>query len=319
VNRSLVAPYGIVTTTPSHFQLPYTLQWNASLEQALGKSQSLTISYVGANGRRLLEQKYYGNISALNPNFTYFYVITNGLTSSYNALQVKFQRQVTRGLQALGSYTWAHALDYGSFNSSFPYKRGNADQDVRNNASAALSYEFPHSEASAWMTALSSNWGIDGRFTARTGFPVPLNGNELTDPSTGQIYYSGLNVVPNVPRFLYGSQYPGGRGINPAAFALPPANEYGNAARNLVYGFGAVQTDVAIRRSFPLYDKVHGEFRAESFNIFNHPNFGAIDGNYGDVQFGHATAILSQSLGTLSPLYQMGGPRSLQLSLRIMF
>jgi hypothetical protein len=321
VNESLVAPYGPVYTSPSHLQLPYTFQWNASLEQALGRSQSLTVSYVGANGRRLLEQKYYGDISAINPAFTSLYVITNGLTSSYNALQVKFQRQLSKGLQALGSYTWSHSLDYGSFNSSFPYKRGDADQDVRNNASAAISYDFPHSEASALGTALSSNWGIDGRFTARTGFPVSLNGNELTDPNTGQIYYSALNIVPNAPLFLYGSrsQYPGGRSINPAAFALPLGTDYGNAPRNFVYGFGAVQTDLSIRRSFPLYDKAHGEFRAESFNIFNHPNFGAIDGNYGDVQFGQATAILSQSLGTLSPLYQMGGPRSLQLSLRVTF
>jgi hypothetical protein len=89
VSDSLVAPYGSVYTSPSHFQLPYTLQWNASLEQALGKSQSLTISYVGANGRKLLEEKYYGDISAINPNFTSLYVITNGLTSSYNALQVR--------------------------------------------------------------------------------------------------------------------------------------------------------------------------------------------------------------------------------------
>jgi hypothetical protein len=321
VSESLIAPYGAVFATPSHFQLPYTFQWNASLEQALGKSQSLSISYVGANGRRLLKEDYYGDISSINPNFTSLYVNTNGLTSSYNALQVKFQRQLNKGLQVLGSYTWAHSLDYGSFNSSFPYKRGNSDQDVRDNASAALSYDLPRSHTSAWMAALSSDWGIDGRFTARTGFPVPLNGNELTDPNTGQIYYSGLNIAPNVPLFLYGprSQYPGGRSINPAAFTLPSGNDYGNAPRNFVYGFGAVQTDVSIRRSFPIYDKVHGEFRAESFNTFNHPNFGAIDGNYGDVQFGEATAILSQSLGTLSPLYQMGGPRSLQLSLRITF
>ena len=321
VSESLVPPYGAVYTSPSHLQLPYTFQWNASLEQALGKSQSLTISYVGANGRRLLEQQYYADISSYNPNFSSLYVITNGLTSSYNALQVKFQRQISKGLQVLGSYTWAHSLDYGSFNSAFPYKRGNADQDVRNNASAALSYDLPHSDTSTWMTALTSSWSIDGRFTARTGFPVPLNGNELTDPTTGQIFYSGLNIVPNAPLFLYGSrsEYPGGRTINPAAFSLPLGNDYGNAPRNFVYGFGAVQTDISIRRSFPLYDKVHGEFRAESFNTFNHPNFGEIDGNYGDVQFGQAIAILSQSLGTLSPLYQMGGPRSLQLSLRIMF
>ncbi len=57
----------------------------------------------------------------------------------------------------------------------------------------------------------------------------------------------------------------------------------------------------------------------EAFNVLNHPNFGSINTTYGNLQFGQATAILSQSLGVLSPLYQMGGPRSLQLSLRLTF
>jgi len=86
-----------------------------------------------------------------------------------------------------------------------------------------------------------------------------------------------------------------------------------------VRGFGAVQTDVAMRRTFPIYERLQAQFRAEAFNIVNHPNFGLIDPNYGDPQFGEATATLSQSLGTLSPLYQMGGPRSLQLSLKLIF
>ena len=172
-------PYGFVWANPQHLQLPYTFQWNASLEQALGRFQSLTISYVGANGRKLLEQS---DISAsqINPQFGgSLYLIKNGLTSSYNSLQVKVQRQISHGLQALASYTWSHALDFGSFNAALPYQRGNSDQDVRNNLSAAASYDFSPALHSS-SRAILNGWGLDGRFTARSAFPVTLNGYTVT-------------------------------------------------------------------------------------------------------------------------------------------
>ncbi len=81
--------------------------------------------------------------------------------------------------------------------------------------------------------------------------------------------------------------------------------------------------DVAVRRDFPLYERLKLQFRAEAFNIFNHPNFGTVNSifcNAGPAcTFGQAKASLAQSLGTLSPLYQMGGPRSAQFALKLMF
>lgn len=320
------SPYTYIFANPQHLQLPYTLQWSASIEQALGRSQTFTISYVGANGRKLLREDF-ASISKINPNFGYLYVFTNGLTSSYNALQVKFQRQVVRGLQVLGSYTWSHALDYGSYSAAFPYEHGNSDLDVRHNATAAVSYDLPHKVGSPLVRALTSDWGIDGRLTARTGFPVTLNGNSYVDPATEATIYGGLNRVANAPLFLYGGEYPGGRRINPEAFTVPLTGQPGNAPRNFVTGFGAIQGDVAIRRSFGIYDNLRGELRAEAFNVANHPNFGLIGATCGgaigatcsNVQFGLATQILAQSLGTLSPLYQMGGPRSLQINFKLIF
>jgi hypothetical protein len=295
------------------------LQWNVSVERALGRAQSLTLSYVGAGGRKLLEL---ADVSAskYNPSFRSLYVYRNGLSSSYNALQAKFQRQVTHGLQVLGSYTFSHSLDYGSFNAQFPYEYGNSDFDVRHSAAAALSYDLPGGRSSSsWLHAVSSGWGIDGRFSARSGFPVTLDGNSVVDPNTGQLFHSGLNRVPGEPFYLYGSQFPDGRSINPAAFSLPTSSEPGDAPRNFLRGFGAWQIDIAVRREFPLHENLRLQFRAETFNILNHPNFGTIDPNYGDIQFGQATASLARSLGTLSPLYQAGGPRSLQLALKLIF
>ena len=113
------APYqGAVYGFAPHLQLPYTLQWNASIEQALGKSQALTVSYVGSHGSRLLQENQFSPVN--NPNVGFFGVGENGLTSDYDSLQVQFRRRLSRGLTALASYTWSHCIDYGSENYNFP-------------------------------------------------------------------------------------------------------------------------------------------------------------------------------------------------------
>src|SRR6266404_9079911 len=281
----------------------------ASLQQALGKSQALTVSYVGANGRRLTE---FNEITpgSINPNFSALLFIQNGLTSNYESLQVQLQRRLSKGLTALSSYTWSHSIDYGSLNAAFPAVRGNSDFDVRHNLSAALSYDIPNHFKSRFAQAVLGHWGLDDRFTVRSAFPVSLNGPSFNDPATGGHDNAGLDLVSGQPIYLFGPQYPGGRAINPAAFAPPagcsefscPKATAGNAPRNLVRGFGAWQMDFALRREFPIHERLKLQFRAEAFNIFNHPNFGLIDPAHYSSTFGRATGTLAQSLGILSPL-----------------
>jgi len=327
-----VPPYFSVSY-PSHLQLPYTLQWNASVEQALGKSQTLTVSYVGSHAARLLREN--GVVPANNPNFSQIDFFENGLTADYDALQLQFKRRLSRGLTALTSYTWSHCIDYGSQDFSLGYQRGNCDFDIRHNLSAAFSYDLPSVGHNGFVNAALHHWGLDDRFTARTAFPVTLSGNETFDPETGQYFYSGLNFSsPSQPIYLYGANCasvlqglgdllpgegcPGGRAVNPNAFTAP-ATGLGDAPRNFVRGFGAWQTDMAVRRDFPIHERLKLQFRAEAFNIFNHPNFGTINANFGQATFGQATATLASSLGVLSPLYQQGGARSMQFALKFVF
>jgi hypothetical protein len=327
-----VAPYNAqVYGFSSHFQLPYTLQWNASIEQALGKSEALSISYVGSHASRLIQQTQFS--PPVNPNATTFEIIQNGLTSDYNSLQIQFRRRLTRGLTALASYTWSHCLDYGSENYELGYQRGNCDFDVRHNLSAAFSYDLPNLGHSEFVDAVLHHWGLDDRFTARTAFPVTLYGNQVLQPN-GQTYYAGLNFVPGQPVYIYGANCasvlqglgdlqqgkgcPGGWAINPNAFTAATSG-VGDAPRNFARGFGAWQTDMAVRREFPIHERLKLQFRAEAFNIFNHPNFGTINPSFGQLTFGQATTTLASSLGVLSPLYQQGGPRSMQFALRLVF
>jgi hypothetical protein len=276
------------------------------------------VTYVGSHAGRLLERTEV-NVAPVNPNFGTVQFFRNGLTADYDALQLQFRRRISKGLTALASYTYSHSIDYGSTDYNLPYIRGNSDFDVRHNFSSAFSYDLPSPDRARVVSAVFRHWGIDDRFTARTGFPVTLSGPTEVDPGTGQSFNGGLNLVPGERFYLYGAQYPGGREINPDAFVTPPSGQLGDAPRNFIRGFGVLQMDLAVRREFPIYERLKLQFRAEAFNVFNHPNFGYIDPYLGDPTFGQATGTLNTSLGVLNPLYQTGGPRSIQLALKLIF
>ncbi len=327
-------PYPTVLAFPPHLQSPYSLQWNVALEQALGKSQAFSASYIGSHGARLLEWNQV-HAQIFNPNFTYVIFLQNGHTSDFNSLQLQYHRRLTNGLTALAAYTLAHSIDYGSHDSAFPYFRGNSDFDVRHSFSSAFSYDISTVFTNPAARILLRGWGLDDRFSARTAFPVTLNGPLAVDPATGQRTFRGLDLLPNNPIYLFGANCaailqqlgdlqpgqgcPGGRAVNPNAFANPAAGQFGNAPRNFVRGFGAWQMDIALRREFPIYEQLKLQFRAEAFNVFNHPNFGFVNPFFGSPTFGQATSTLDQSLGTLSSIYQMGGARSMQFALKLVF
>lgn len=333
-------PFSNVFAFSPHLQLPYALQWNASIEQALDKSQALTLSYVGSHGSRLLQENDFQPVS--NPVSGNFLVVQNGLTSDYESLQIQLRRRFARGLTALVSHTWSHCLDFGSQNYLTGYQRGNCDFDVRHNLAAALSYDLPNMGPNAFVRGLLDHWGIDDRLTARTSFPVNLVGQDLVQPN-GQLLNAGLDLVGGEPIYLHGDncsmvlqglgdltlgqECPGGRAVNPNAFAQVPIDpstgnptRAGNAPRNFVRGFGEWQMNLAIRRDFPIHEQLKVQFRAEAFNIFNHPNFGIVNPNFGQNTFGQATNTLASSPGgSLNSLYRMGGPRSMQFALKLMF
>jgi len=305
--------------------LPKVWEWNVSLEQGLGTNQALTVSYVGAAGRDLLATRYY-NLAIVNPNFSRgnpLYLTTNGSSSDYDALQVEFQRRLSRGLQALASYTWAHSLDDLSQNVNLttPPIHGNSDFDTRHTFSAALTYSLPVHFSNAFARGVLGGWSLDTRIIGRSALPF-LATSGITFTSNGtQLAYLVPNIVPGVPIYVSDPTAPGGRVVNLGAFAKPPSGQQGNEPRNFLRAFDLWQTDLAMRKEFPLHERLKLQFRAESFNLFNRTNFGAIRSSTtaGPTLFGRATNTLNNQLGGLNSLYQVGGPRSIQLALKLIF
>src|SRR5262249_12926521 len=140
---TVTAPYFVAAFGPN-FKLPRTYQWNLSLQQSLGVNQSGSATYLGAAGRELLRSEGLVPFPRRSPNFGEILVTTNGAYSNYNALQLQYQRRLSRGLQVLASYTWAHSLDntpttvpiapyHTVYNPDLDY--GHSDFDVRHSFS----------------------------------------------------------------------------------------------------------------------------------------------------------------------------------------
>ena len=355
---SLSSPGAVLFAFNPHLQLPYTIEWNVALEQGLGQQQSVSASYIGSVGRRLLQTDY---VSSPSPSLSNAALVGNTATSDYNALQLQFQRRLSNGLQILASYTWSHSIDDGSvgtFGTGGTYvpipnsNRGPSDFDIRNSFSAGLTYDIPAPKLAPLLGVFLRGWSTENFILARSAPPVNVFYSSFPD-LLGSETQVRPDITSGVPLYLYGPQYPGGMEINSTPGALaggcsdgapsigpfcpPPtdSNEnpvrQGNLGRNALRGFGATQWDFAIHRDFPIHESLTLQFRAEMFNLLNHPNFAPPISDLEspqspNPQFGVSTQLLGQYLGGENPggggfnsLYQAGGPRSIQLALKLIF
>ena len=154
---------------------------------------------------------------------------------------------------------------------------------------------------------------VTGQDTFGTGF--------LAGPSA----VGRPDLVYGVPLWIADPNAAGGRRINPRHSAYPPRRVQGTLGRNALRGFGAGQIDLTVRRQFKLRERLSLQARIDLFNIFNHPDFGNPVNYLSSPQFGQSTQTLAESLGSggqsggLNPLFQTGGPRSIQLALKLGF
>jgi hypothetical protein len=175
------------------------------------------------------------------------------------------------------------------------------------------------------VQALLGEWAADSIIRIQSAPPV----NVTVDQDIGFGFFPNRpDPVPGQPFYIADPIAPLGRRLTPAAFAPVLAQRLGTFGRNVVRGFGSWQADLSLRRQFNLSDRVYFQFRAEFFNIFNHPNFAQPNGSLGSVSgssftpnasFGTPATMLNRGLGGLNALHQIGGPRSIQFALRLEF
>jgi len=317
-------PTDIQATSPN-LKLPRSYQWNVALEKSFGGRQALTATYVGQAGRDLLRQE-----SLFQPNNDFAGIVDltlNDAYSNYHALQIQYRRSLSHNLQALVNYTWSHSLDNAAndvvaglsntvISAASDYASSN--WDVRNSFSAALSYDVPAAVHSGPLALVTKDWSIQAVVVSHSGFP--FNALSFDYPPISGLFYTRPDVVPGQPYWVSNTSAGGGKSLNPNAFVAPSSTRQGTEGRNDIPGFGLTQVDFSFARKLPITERLNLQFRADAFNVLNHPNF---SNPLGIIGFGpyylQSHFMLNQTLGGLNPLFQQGGPRSLQLSLKVTF
>ncbi len=295
-------------------------QWNVSLEHALTGSDVVSAGYIGAAGRGLLRREIdgTGGFGLVSTSMA-----TNHAASDYHAFQAQWRRRLQRSMRAAVSYTWAHSIDTSSTDSLLHWTgsgsaahtdRGSSDFDIRHALNASFTLD---------LRALRG-WSLDGIFRARTGFPVTVMNTENTMGLTFANVFRP-DLIPGVPVWLSDRHAPGGRRLNPDAFAPRPGFEQGSLGRNAIAGFGMAQMDAALHREFSLRDRGRLQLRLEAFNLFNRANLADPVRFLASPFFGESPSMLNLMLGTgtagtgLAPMMQIGGARSFQVVVRFRF
>ena len=288
---------------------PYMMQYNFNIQRQITANNAITVGYVGSKGVHLFVQsdqnppiptvngagqQVFGTISPvtgtvipnprINPAFSYMNNGDSVGTSDYNSLQVNFNRRFTSNLQSQISYTWSKCIDYGSgsyglegaVNSVDPYNRG-LDR-------GRCSFDINHSVTVNSVLALPfkgnrlvEGWEITGILNAHTGAPFII--------STGFDQAGLQNATPR-PNVIAGCHAIVGKvneWFNPACFTLEPVGTLGDLARDAYSGPGYFDLDAAVIKDTKITEKVSAQFRAEFFNILNHPDFLAPAGTYAGV------------------------------------
>ena len=324
-----LAPYASYGANPDN-KIPYSLQYNAGVQQQLTNSMVMKLDYVGSVSRHqyIVPEANTalfpgpGPISARQPFPQYggpFSFSWNDAPGSYNALQAQVQKSLSNGLFFLVSYTWSKSLDWQSdpyVNSEPNFYDLKADwgpSDYNRTHLFVFSsvYQLPFGRGKSFLSspsgvveAIAGNWSVGTIITLDSGAPFNvLAGGDVANTGgpnqraqrTDASPYSGDGFHQTSSDWL-----------NKAAFAVPTSFTFGNEGRNDLVGPAFKNVDFNATKSFPLFEGFDLQFRAEFFNFFNHTNFSNPDNGVQDGAFGQ---ILSAA----------GPGRQIQFALKLVF
>jgi hypothetical protein len=281
-------------------------------------------------------------LSGVLPNLSGVSYLNTGGISNYNALQTSFQRRFTRGLAFDANYTWAKALsditgfseqgDQG-WSNALPsniraIEYGTSEDQIHNRFALSLNYELQYGKSFTGLKkAFLSGW--DGNMISvwQTGKPFTIinSGNGGADnqlEADGNLHSygnfavpqnSGGNDRPNTIGNPHLSHKTMSEYFNTAAFAPQPLGTIGNTQRNSMVGPNFRHVDLSLFKNFPVTERVNLQFRVESFNISNTPNFFIANNNSGNQSLGNA------AFGTISATDPNYTPREYQFVLKVQF
>ncbi len=320
-----------------YYHTPTVYEWSASVQSQIAANLALEIAYLGNRGDHEDNLHLNGNqakpgTGALQsrrpwPDFNQLRYDTYDSYSNYNALIVKVTKRLSYGLSGLVGYTYSKSLDINggtSENASTGFspqddnnqnaEYGVADESLRHRFVASGIYQLPFGKGRSYLNssgsfidALAGGWNISAIVTAQSGYPFTVtSSNDFSNTNS----YS-----PRPDRTCSGK---GPKSLNDwfnlncfttVALQQALANgnpRFGNSGRNILTGPGLVDVDSALIKRFVIVQRVNAEFRAEAFNLLNHPSF-----NLPNSTIGSSTAGIISSTA--------GDNREIQLGLQLQF
>jgi hypothetical protein len=309
---------------------PYVEQFNVTLQRELIPGLVWNVGYVGALSRKLAfateidqappgagtvqPRRYYYN---LLPGVSSISEMYTGGTADYHSLQTSLEHRFSKGFNLITNYTWGHLIDdapcrggckSGSTAGPFPLlsanrrlDRGNSDIDMRQRWAMMISYQPPIGNSRKGVEgALMKGWQCNAVAAIQTGQTFSIQNSSARDNT-------GSGDRPNVVGNPYSTPQTPNQWFNTAAFAAQPLYTVGNVGRNTMFGPPMKNLDFSTFKDFQLKEHTALQFRAELFNILNHPNFGQPATSLGASGFG----VISSTGNYL--------PRNIQIALKLLF
>ncbi len=325
-------------------QSPHMYQWNFNIQRQLTGSTSLTVGYVGSRGLHLYAARDINPVLPTVENGVDVFGVPAGTTkigitsnprlnpagsalsseapvgdSDYHSLQVGLNRRFAQGLQSQLSYTWSKCMDDASgtygLEGGIPWSdpldgsfdRGRCLFDRPQVFRLSGVYAFPFQK-----NILVKGWQLTGSLTAQSGSPwnVTVGFDQAGNVITGS---ERPDVVLPANKIIQGDV---NQWANPAAFALPAPGTLGDLQRDLLRGPGIVDFDFSVIKETPLKEQAKLQFRAEFFNVLNHPNF-SLPNASAFVQGADGTGSANPTFGQITSTTTSS--RQIQFALKLLF
>jgi len=333
--------YGVHST-------PYQMQWNFNIQRQVMENTVWTIGYIGSHNLHMFIQRdfnypqpclsatagcFYNGAPTyasatgvpnprLDPQYNSLQLADNLADSHYHALQTSLDHRFSHNWQAQVSYTFSKSIDNGSGTygldgggiASNPVNmavdRGLSNFNRKNNLRVSGIYSLPF-KVKGFAGGVVNGWQLTGVFSYLSGAPF----NATSAPNR---VYTGTGSNAGRPNAVAGCDlYTGyqtlGAWFNTGCFALQPLGTYGNGGRDTIIGPNLWDLDNSLTKDFKPSERVTVQFRAEAFNIMNHPSFQLLPTN---TQI-FAGAALNASAGKIQATNSQ--PRQVQLALKLLF
>jgi hypothetical protein len=326
VSKSTVATIAYVGTIGRHLEGAYNMNPAGT---ATGNALAVSENPVAVAAGQLNDfslPNLAANTYQFNPNvYGGIGVYATDFNSNYNSLQAQINRHFANGLQFQAAYTWSRYFDYTSslensaFNSpgfnalNFGRNYGPSANDAPQRLVVNYIYTLPFYKYGHHWRRLTDDWNLSGIGTFQHGFPVGVFQTAFDElqGSPNQQFFANPDFVNETgtplginhnPRNSVTQQW-----VNPAAFAIPALGTQGTANRNPFYGPGLNFWDMALEKDVHVNEAMYFQLRFETFNTFNHANFGPPVNNASSAFFGTVNTVQQISTNGAGRVVQLAG------------